>query len=526
MALKSNQYTTLVNSLPDPTTFKRLSSTLPTDPIEWVKHTRILEGKPFSFKEREYLFDIYKSLAQYTLVRKGRQTELTELLGNLMFFNAWRYPGTTGIYVSNTQRKSYKFSNRRVRDIILKYSPIIEKLAPLKNHMTTEITLINGSIIYFTSGHDNFKDIRMISGDFIYLDEIQDQNLREKANLTEAMSHSKYQRLIGVGTGSLEGSDWKKWFETGTNSEWNILKKKWTHKNTDAKVNSYHIPQTIVPWITQEQLDDKKNNMTNSEFEMEVMGNWVQGDEIPITPEMIEKLYHDFAFTLPQDVKREDGPIGITADWGGGTKSWTVLGAYQIIDMEKPIIKVLKLEPVLFPDIAAQAQKAISFIENYEPDFINVDAGGGLFQVQELEKHFGATRIWKTLYLGNTTNPYLLNDFNKSGLIKVDRTYSLEKTFDLIKRPHLSAGKPTARIMLPAQNRKDLEWLPEHLTSLYAVETLSSAGGKRVKYEKHLDKRSDALMNLNYLTIGLHVYKKKMQESDATVSVGSFGGSI
>ena len=526
--MRYNNYHKLVSELPDPTSFKKLSSTLPQDPIEWTEKTRILNGQPFSFKGRKYLEELYRNEDAVMLIRKGRQTEITEMLCNLMFYNAWRYPHSTHLYITNTQQKAYRFSKRRIRDTVLRYSPIIEKIAPLKNFQTTEITLVNGSICYFLSGHDDFKESRSISGDFTYCDEIQSMVLREKANLTEATSHSQFNRLIAVGTGSLNGTDWHKWFKMGTDSRWDKKKKKWLHKNPKARIKSYWIPQTIVPWISAKQIALKKEEMPHADFEREVLGNWVKGDEVPITDEMVERLFQsNLSFTEPKDIDRNKGPVIVSWDWGGGEKSWTVGAAYQAVKIGNThILVLLKIELILFPDIMAQAQRAIQFTDSYDPDIINIDSGGGGHQVQAMEKFFGPVKVWKTHYMGRTSNPYKLDEFYTKGLIKVDRTHSLQSTFDIIRNPYISNKLTIPRVHLPGLVRKEMEWIYEHYTSLYAVETKSRAGDMGLSYDKLTDKRSDALMNLNYANIGLYVWLNRVKQISDKVFTGKMGGSI
>ena len=524
----TSNYSKFTAGLPHPGEFKKISSTLPRDPIDWTEKTRILNGAPFSFLHRDYLQAFYRSVYPVTLVRKGRQTELTEALGNLMFYNAWAFPQTTGLYATNTMAKAYKFSNRRIRDIVLKYSPIIDKLT--KEHLTQQVTLINGSIIYFTSAHDNFKAIRSLSGDFIYSDEIQDQNLTQKANLTEALSHSKFKKIWGVGTGSLDGSMWQKWYQQGTNSEWSVKEKKWIHQNPNEKyILSLHIPQTIVPWITPEEIQHKKATMPSADFQREVMGNWVKGDEIPVTVEMIERLYMvNQSFTTPENVDRKRGPVIVSWDWGGGKNAWTVGAAWQAVKIAPLVyaLQLLHMVPVLYPDIMAQAAKAVSYTDSYDPDIISIDSGGGGHQVQEMERAFGTAKVWKTHYLGRTNEPYKLDELFSKGLIKVDRTHSLQAIFDRIKNPHITAGHIIPLVQLPSLNRNDLEYIEEHFTSLYAVDTKSRAGDVGITYERLTDKRSDALHNLNYANVGLTVWLKQQEQASFRVSTGNMGGSI
>ena len=97
---------------------------LSEDPVKWTEQTRSVRGQAFSFNDREYLLPIYRETTPEVYIVKGRQTELTEALVNLMMFNAWKHPDSISLFMSSTWDKTYTFSNLRIRDMALKTSPI------------------------------------------------------------------------------------------------------------------------------------------------------------------------------------------------------------------------------------------------------------------------------------------------------------------------------------------------------------------------------------------------------------------
>ena len=91
----------LAESLSDPTQDPNPYN-LSSDPIQWTKQSRTIRGQPFSFENREYLIPIYRETVPEVYIVKGRQTELTEALVNIMMFNAWKYPDSISLFMSST----------------------------------------------------------------------------------------------------------------------------------------------------------------------------------------------------------------------------------------------------------------------------------------------------------------------------------------------------------------------------------------------------------------------------------------
>jgi len=517
----TRQFEKLVDEAPDPSEI--LSTThLSLDPVKWALQTRILYGEPFSFKNKDYLTQLMRDQARIKLIHKGRQTELSEWLVNDALFFGWKYPETSIMYISDTASHAYTFSNDRVRDNALLNSKEMQKIANPKNHTTQKLVLENGSKIRFFSAFGNFNISRSFPVDYLIFDEIQSIDLRQKANIIENLAHSVHKKITAVGTGGLEGDDWEKWYLQGTEFEFDQHSKSWIAKNPHATIHSYHLPQTIVPWIPAEEIEEKRRTYPPSDFLREVMGVAAKGEEMPITRLMVEYILDkNKSFKQPNQVDRSRGPIGISFDWGGGTKSWTIGGVYQITDETIPIIEAINIIPILDQDVSEQVRKAINLTENYDPDFLTVDAGGGTYQVQEMERHFG-NLLKKVQFMSRPSQPWKLDDYFTQNVIKIDRTFSLEMLFDLIKRPAIIQGHKIPRIQIPFKDELKMDWIFEHYTSLYGKETRTSTGHKITIYEKHPEKKSDGLMNLNYLNIGYNAWKNN-KAGDVTPIIGDFG---
>lgn len=518
------EFEKLVTEAPDPSEILSTIN-LSLDPVRWAEQTRILNGDPMSFVDRLYLVQLMRDPARIKLIHKGRQTEISEWLVNDALMFAWRYPETSVMYISDIASHAYTFSNDRVRDGAIKNSEVMQKIANPKNHTTQKLVLENGSKIRFFSAFGDFNISRSFPVDYLILDEIQSMNLTQKANIIENLAHSKHKKITAVGTGGLEGDDWEKWYLEGTEFKWNQQTKSWIPDNPLATIHSYHLPQTIVPWITPDEIAEKKRTYSPSDFLREVMGVSAKGEEVPITEKIVSFLLdQNKSFKLPNQVDRSRGPVGVSFDWGGGTKSWTIGGVYQVVNPDIPIIEAINIVPILDSDVAEQARKAINLVENYDPDFLSADVGGGTYQVQELERHFGDF-FKKIQYITTLSPPWNLSEYYSKNLIKINRTFSLESLFDLMKRPAILSGHTVPRIQIPASDEQKIDYLFEHYTSLFGKETRNSSGEKIIVYDKHPDKKSDALMNLNYFNIGYNAWKNN-KPTNARPKISNFGNQI
>ena len=64
------------------------------DPISWIENRRVLKGKPFSFKDREYLLQPYRDESKQIIFMKGRQVEMSEFSMNWLLHKLDMHPYT------------------------------------------------------------------------------------------------------------------------------------------------------------------------------------------------------------------------------------------------------------------------------------------------------------------------------------------------------------------------------------------------------------------------------------------------
>ncbi|MGI0060309.1 MAG: hypothetical protein ACREBJ_11145 [Nitrosotalea sp.] len=190
---------------------------IPDDIIEFVLQYRIIKGKPFSFDGREYLIGLYRSPVRQINILKARQMEITEMAINWLMYHLLRYDGTYGLYVTDRQSHVEGFVDR-MRLAISTSEKLKRRVASITN---SSIKFVNGSVLYMITGWNKFEGARSYAIDFAVVDEAQSLDLESLPVIQETLSKSIHRRLLIIGTGSDEGSDWHKVWSRGTQMKWN-----------------------------------------------------------------------------------------------------------------------------------------------------------------------------------------------------------------------------------------------------------------------------------------------------------------
>jgi hypothetical protein len=292
--------------------------------------------------------------------------------------------------------------------------------------------------------------------------------------------------------------------------------------------HGYHISQTMVPWIPltksdavelyktspEYSLEYKREHYPQDYFRMHVLAEFIKGDVKPITKEMMYTLLdRNLDFTPADRIDKSLGKIYYGADWGGGKK--TIRWCWQLIDDNGPVFRLLFAARADTDDVNEQFEIVKNDIESYDVDQAVVDAGGGTHQVQSLMKYF-AERCRKNVYLKRPEKP-LPDDtekkkYRKENKWQEDKTFSLDSTVDLIKRPHTYGAVTTPRIIIPASDMSKVDWIIDQFTNEEVeLVNLKSSGQPYRRYytpdgKLHPD---DALHACNYARIAWWIDTKE-----------------
>lgn len=265
---------------------------LAVDPVRWAERIRTIRGRKFSFAQREYLHELYRDPAENVLVKKARQLEITELAVNICLYWATSRPYTKVVYVSPRSDQVGRVSKDRV-DTAIKYSQDGILLdAPAKGEKSVERKKFNNeSIIYFITGWGEGDAIRNIDADVIVFDEVQDLTDAAIDSAKEAASHSTLKKYYYIGSPKLAGSGFERRWKQSDMKEW--IDNAWTPTRKDeGKVyySGYHLSQLMASWITPEEIEKKRETMTDQQFTNEVLGEFYAGGQVKLTLEEIMEL--------------------------------------------------------------------------------------------------------------------------------------------------------------------------------------------------------------------------------------------
>ena len=520
-SLISKEFETAVYAVRDKTSQTSVLDPYTDNPTKWVEKARILNGAPFSFKNREYLYQIYNEQSKETYISKGRQTELSECIANLILYLGWKHPGSTIVYCSDRDSHTSKFSNQRIKKKCITSSQVIQaELCDIRNHTATKLVMKNDSIVYFVASWSGYDQVRSIDADFVFLDEIQSQDVSEIDVVRAGVSHSPHGRIFGVGTGDDYQTSWSDLYHNGRQYEWESKSKQWVAKNPDADYASYNLPQTIVPWITPNMIEDQKKKMASPRrFITEVMGQFWKGQKRPLTMEAVKKLFrNELTITPAATLDRTRGPVIAGIDWGGGGASDTVVWIDQVVNSEIPIFETLDIIRINdTQDVQEIADRVVRILKEYEPDKGVQDAGGNSYGIQAVENNFGES-ITKCSFMVRPADPMLDDKLVSENLIKVDKSWICETVINGINHlPTNEQGETFANQKIP-HGTDELEWIIDHLIN-NETKTANLHGQTRVIYDKVKGKNNDAFMALCYKTIAWRLHDQHEEIMVETVQL-------
>jgi len=474
---------------------------LSDDPVTWTEQVRFLGGKPFSFKDREYLKDIYRDTCQRMFIVKPRQMEITEFALNWLLYNLDRNPFTVGLYMSDRQDHVSIFSKLRLHSWGIEQSDYLKsKAVKMKEGNIGWQPFTNGAHLWMFSGWGDFEAARSIPVDFAVVDEVQSMNVEALPVLEESMSKSRFKRLRVIGTGSDYEDGWFKKWHTGDQRKWNKESNTWIAGKTENEsyAHSYHITQEMASWITPEEIEVKRQKYTPRRFQNEVYGWWHKGARKPLLEAEMRFLFDRTLHLLtPEDVNYTLGDLYMGVDWGGGTKAYTIPWIWQCLDNDIPRFRLVYISKIEERSTEKQAEMIANLIDAYHLKQGVMDAGGGTYQVQRLEEMY-PNHMMKCNYTQRPQDPF--ESIDAENRIVVDRTWVIESIIDLITRPQSDMLHPQGvpRIFIPAADLEKVEWIIDHFTCIEGVTTTMGSGATYVKYEHPEELPDDALHACNY----------------------------
>ncbi len=474
---------------------------IPDDNVVFAEKFRVLKGEPFCFAGREYLPHIYHNDNKEVNIVKARQMEITEFSMNWLVANLARHKYAVGLYMSDRQDHANIFS-RRLEAAIEESALLKSLIIPGKRSLSRQ-PFRNGSVLYMYSAWGDFEAARSIPVDFAVVDEMQSVNVEALPVLKEALSKSKYGKLVKIGTGSDEGDGWWNEWHRGTQMFWNRetfgMPPQWDVVKNTQRVDgiiSYRLNQNMAAWLNQDIIAQKKKTYSPRRFANEVEGWWFKGMRKPILEKEMLTLFDRNIGFIPSNEVDHTMPVYMGVDWGGGTNAFTVPWIWQLTSKTAPRFQLLYVSKITERSTEAQADMIANLIDKYDVDRVVIDEGGGARQVEKLSKRY-ADGVIKCHFVNRPGDPF--EKISSENRVNVDRTWMIESIIDLIQRPEeiKDFPHPIPRIHIPGRKLEDVEWLIDHFTCIEA-ESVDTGTGTYTKYTHPEETNDDALMACGY----------------------------
>lgn len=522
------------------------------DPVAFAEQKLTIRGEKFHLTNcgRDYLHEIYRyACLEATsptgipmVVVKGRQVEFTTTASVLSsyYMCSGVYKNIHALHAFPAVETSRRHSNGPYDSLIT--NSVSGSLLQLKDepYSVTEKHYKNDNILYIDSTSKDGDRLRGLPLDIGLFDEIQDMTTAARENTQQALSHSIFGQSgegleIYFGTPKSAGSDFEmlwessdqryyhlrcphckqympitlKNYKTGFLVECDYCHKlyekglgikygKWVPTREGAHRRGYHISQLLVPHITREAIERKREELSPRAFKNEVLGEFYTGmGEAPTLPEIINWMTTDpdsKATTMSKGVAGRFTFMGI--DWGAriageddqGTGGYTIVIVISVDELAKKFY-IEFAHRMTTKNVDEQIKKICKWITDYNCTEVVADIGYGHAQCQRLQEKFG--QRFKPCYSsGNAKKTYAYT--KETGMITIHKDRAIEEAFDDIMQ---------FKFVAPYAEPERIEWLFEHLSNI-EIETATVNGLTRKRYKKQgPTKAIDGLLALTYARV-------------------------
>lgn len=414
-------------------------------PSTFAESTYLLDGKDFRLTDRHYLKEIYNGDIEDGMIMSGRQvekstTESTHMANYTLlipYFKALYFaPLTDQVRVFSKERigKLYNFSQQNCIAKNFKDKDLADAV------MFKEFK--NGSTNYFKHCFEMGDNIRGITVNGIWGDEIQDIHIDAIPVIKETQSHAleagaRMRVTWYTGTPKTFSNTIQQYWDKSSQNEWvvkcphcnkyqimgvknleptmfvcqkckmelpkwAIINGRWYSLQTGKKLKGYRISQLMVPWILAPDIWDKYTTYSPEKFHNEVLGRSYENAEKPFNPLILAQISNNDLLLYPR-AEREFANtrnfMGI--DWGKGEKSftvvtifaWNIFGKFQMI-FKKRYERGDELDPDW------QVRDIANLMTLYKIAYCVADWGFGYVQYRKLQSLFG-TRVAACYYSFN-----------------------------------------------------------------------------------------------------------------------------
>lgn len=494
-----------------------MSQAVKLTPSQFAESVFMLDGRPFRLTGRKYLRPIYDRDIEFGMIMSGRQVEKSTTNATNIATQTLTKPHFKALYVAPLNQQVKEFSVERIGKFYShSQGDVINRFYRTKNDTNNVFyKQFSGvdSTNYFKHCFDTGDNIRGITVNGIWLDEIQDIHIDAVPVIQECQSHAleagaRTKVTWFTGTPKTFGNTIQQYWERSTQNEWIVTcphcntkqilgvenmeptryvcrKCKmalpddarangfWLPIDRTQKIEGFHISQLMVPWIKPEEVWTKYETYSRDKFFNEVMGRSYENSEKPFTIVELRAICNNDYYLMERPMGYAAlWPMFLGVDWGTGEKSYTITEIYaqNPTTGQRVLVYAKKYAIGQELDMDWQVEHISALMNIFQIKQAVVDWGFGYQQAQQLYKRFG-TRVVACYYSSAAKKERYYDPNNKRWV--VNRSALMQKYIDDVK---------TMRQLWPGKNINELEWLFDH----HLAET--------AEYRKSYNGRSEDLM--------------------------------
>lgn len=469
---------------------------VPVIPSVFIEAVYLIEGKPFRFNGREYLKPLYDSHISLGLLKTGRQVEKSTTLSAKIGNDVLLKPFCRDLYVAPLNEQVKTFSKERLAKLFRYSNEDIVRRFYMSRELSDQVYMRefnNGATVWLRHCFEQGDNIRGLSIDRLYIDEVQDILIDAIPVIQETQFASEDPVTWFAGTPKTFSNTIEGLWQQSTQAEWvvkcphcntyqilgmkNITNKFlacrkcsmeitreavsngfWKEKYPGRAMKGFHISQVMSPRAKMVSDDgkgiyQKLQSYPIAKFYNEVLGLSYENADKLITDSMLDKIMDNDEILydhLPKKFALNRVFMGI--DWGTGDVSYTVVTIFTFNEEGKfQLVYRKKYEQGDEVEIDSQVEHIILLMNKYKVDLCVSDWGFGYAQNQKLKKVFGK-RIAVCYYTHNQKEN-ITYDPGK-GMYKVRRTdIILEYITDMIHNQGM---------LWPGKEPEKLSFLREH----------------------------------------------------------------
>lgn len=485
----------------------------------------MIQGQSFRFGTgRNYLKVIHEVDNEETLLMTGRQVEKSTTVSVKISNNVLLKNFSRNLYVAPLNEQVKTFSKSRL-DKLFRYS--VNNLIAKRyksNQLVDQVfhkEFTNGAEVYMRNCFEEADNIRGLSIDDIFIDEVQDIVVDALPVIMETQTRSQNPHLFLTGTPKTFSNTIQQKWEESTQADWVIqcphcqreqvmsaesvspthficrntkcgkplhdltrAYGRWEHRFPERRMKGFRITQMMIPDIKPSKIYHKIKTYPTIRLYNEVLGRSYEQADKPFSEAIINRMM-DYDQEMYERTAGVYGPYAnavtfLGIDWGEGEKNGKAGTGYTVMT-----ISVLEEDGVLRDiyrkrfergeDIIVENQiaTAMRLVSLFNVALVVADYGGGFAQNQTLRRQLG-TKFYQCHYVGTLTDHYKYDEEQYKFLIQ--RTKWMTEFVDMCKK-----GKRR----INARDTETVSWMKRNMKGVYSEYRISRSGRSEELFYGH-----------------------------------------